>query len=43
MRKFKKLTGHKQRATEWLRGIALREPNLFAHWRILYARRMVKQ
>ena len=43
MRKFKKLTGHKQRATEWLRDIAQREPNLFAHWRILYARRMVKQ
>jgi len=43
MRKFKKLTGHKQRTTEWLRDIAQREPNLFAHWRILYARRMVKQ
>jgi group II intron reverse transcriptase/maturase len=42
-RKFKKLRGHKARAREWLREIAQREPNLFPHWRLLYASYMVKQ
>ena len=43
MRKFKKLRGHKQRAVEWLREISHRDPALFAHWRLLYASKMVKQ
>jgi len=32
MRKYKKLRCHTQRAAYWLGRIALREPNLFAHW-----------
>ena len=35
-RKFKRLRGHKRRADQWLRRIACRQPNLFAHWRLLY-------
>jgi len=42
-RKFKKLRGHTARAREWIRAIAQREPNLFPHWKILYASYMVKQ
>ena len=42
-RKFKKLRGHKARAREWLREIAQREPNLFPHWKLLYASYRVKQ
>lgn len=35
-RKYRKrLRGHKQRAWHWLKGIAQREPSLFAHWAIL--------
>lgn len=34
MRKYKRLRGHRSRAIEWLAGVARREPNLFAHWRI---------
>ncbi len=34
MRKYKRLRGHRTRAVEWLAGVARREPNLFAHWRI---------
>jgi RNA-directed DNA polymerase len=34
MKKYKKLRGHLQRATHWLRRIARREPNLFAHWKM---------
>ncbi len=37
MRKFKRLKGHKRRAAQWLRGVARRQPGLFAHWRLLYA------
>ncbi|ABK43644.1 RNA-directed DNA polymerase (Reverse transcriptase) [Magnetococcus marinus MC-1] len=33
MRKFKKLRGHKTRAHKWLKGVAQREPSLFAHWK----------
>lgn len=33
MRKYKKLKGHPQRATYWLGRIALRQPQMFAHWR----------
>ena len=32
MRKYKKLKGHQRRANHWLRRIAQKEPNLFAHW-----------
>ena len=32
MRKYKRLRGQKQRATWWLKRIALLEPGLFAHW-----------
>ena len=34
VRKFKKLRGHRRRATHWLGRIARQEPNLFAHWRL---------
>jgi len=34
MRKYKRLRGHRTRALQWLAGVARREPNLFAHWRI---------
>ena len=36
-RKFKRLKGHRRRAEQWLRGVAHRQPGLFAHWRLLYA------
>jgi len=32
MRKYKRLKSHKQRATHWLKQIAKRQPELFAHW-----------
>jgi RNA-directed DNA polymerase len=34
MRKYKKLRGHKTRASRFVKGISERQPNLFAHWRI---------
>lgn len=34
IRKYKRLKGHKTRATYWLGRIARREPRLFAHWRV---------
>ena len=34
MRKYKKLHCHTQRAVHWLGRVALREPNLFAHWQM---------
>jgi RNA-directed DNA polymerase len=34
MRKHKKLHCHTQRAVHWLGRVALREPNLFAHWQM---------
>jgi RNA-directed DNA polymerase len=34
MRKYKKLRRHPTRAVHWLGRIALREPNLFAHWQM---------
>ena len=34
MRKYKKLRGHKTRASQFIIGIAERQPNLFAHWKI---------
>jgi len=32
-KKYKRLRAHGTRAVRWLASIALREPNLFAHWR----------
>ena len=34
-RKFKQLRRHRRRAAYWLRRIALKEPNLYAHWRFV--------
>ena len=34
MRKYDKFKGHKIQAGKFLRSIALRNPNLFAHWKI---------
>ena len=36
-RKYKRLRHHRRRAAQWLRRIARKQPNLFAHWRWLYA------
>ena len=36
-RKYKRFKGHRRRASQWLRRISRKEPNLFAHWRVLYA------
>jgi RNA-directed DNA polymerase len=36
-RKYKRLRHHRRRAAQWLRRIARKQPNLFAHWRLLYA------
>jgi len=33
-RKYKKLRHHQRRATQWLRRISLRSPQLWAHWQI---------
>lgn len=32
MCKYKRFRGHKRRATKWLKELAEREPNMFAHW-----------
>lgn len=32
-RKYKKMRGHRRRATHWLGRIAQREPGMFAHWK----------
>ncbi len=37
MRKYKRFRGHRRKAAQWLGRIARREPDLFAHWRLLYA------
>lgn len=34
--KYKKLRGRQRKAKIWLKRIALRQPNLFVHWRIIY-------
>lgn len=34
MRKFKRLRGHKRRASYWLGSVRRREPKLFVHWRL---------
>ncbi len=36
-RKYKRLRHHRRRAAHWLNRIARKQPNLFAHWRLLYA------
>lgn len=36
-RKYKRLRHHRRRAAQWLRCIARKQPNLFAHWKLLYA------
>jgi RNA-directed DNA polymerase len=42
MNKYKRLRGHRKRAWSFLAGVATRQPNLFAHWRIVRPRdRMV--
>jgi group II intron reverse transcriptase/maturase len=37
LRKYKRLRGHQRRAAHWLRRIARRQPDLFAHWRLWQA------
>lgn len=37
MRKFKRLKRSRRRAAQWLERVASRQPNLFAHWSMLYA------
>lgn len=37
-RKFKKLRGHRRRATRWLDQVIVRDPVLFAHWKLLHAK-----
>ncbi len=36
-RKYKRLRHHRRRAAQWLDRIARNQPNLFAHWGLLYA------
>ena len=38
MRKFKQFRGRQRRATHWVGRVALRNPELFAHWQILRMR-----
>lgn len=35
MRKYKRLRGHQRNARHWLGQVARREPEMFAHWRLL--------
>ena len=35
MRKYKRLRRHQRRATHWLRRIAKKESNMFAHWKMM--------
>ncbi len=34
MKKYKRYRGHQRRATQWLRRIARKRPELFAHWQL---------
>ncbi len=34
-RKYKRLKGHRRRASQWLGNLARRDPSLFAHWQLL--------
>ena len=36
MRKLKRLRRHRRRATRWVDGCIVRDPSLFAHWRMLH-------
>ena len=36
MSKYRRLKRHRRRARHWLREISLRDPALFAHWRLLH-------
>ena len=33
-RKYKRLRGNNQRASQWVQGIFHRQPKLFAHWQL---------
>lgn len=37
-RKFKSLRRHKRRTHQWLERVVSRQPDLFAHWKLLYGR-----
>jgi RNA-directed DNA polymerase len=37
MRKYKRLSGHRKRAWKFLEGVFAREPELFAHWKVVRA------
>ena len=37
MRKYKRLRGHRKRAWKFLAGVFAREPELFAHWKVVRA------
>jgi len=34
MKKYKRFRGHQRRATQWLRRVARKRPELFAHWQL---------
>jgi RNA-directed DNA polymerase len=34
MKKYKRYRGHQRRATQWLRCVARKQPELFAHWQL---------
>jgi RNA-directed DNA polymerase len=36
MKKYKKLRGHKRRASKWITRMVKRNPKIFAHWSFLY-------
>jgi hypothetical protein len=36
MEKYRRLKRHRRRAIYWIQDIRRRDPNLFAHWRLLY-------
>lgn len=38
MRKYKRFRGHRTRAARWLQRVVERQPNLFAHWPVLFPR-----
>ena len=39
-RKYKHFRGHRQRAENWLLGVARSQPDLFAHWRLFYGTKL---
>ncbi|MEL6965455.1 MAG: group II intron reverse transcriptase/maturase, partial [Pseudomonadota bacterium] len=36
MSKYRRLRRHRRRARHWIRELALRDPGLMAHWRMLH-------